>query len=122
MALIANKYFTCKLWKRMPDSTTDTANTPIIFKAALISEKERTYNQRISNLFTPQTRQAIITDSKQIYEFNDGESVRGFVELQGDLYQIEKIQFDMVNISSLGGGKFSKEHNERNAIKIITLV
>lgn len=122
MALIQNQHFTCKLWKRLPNSTTETDNTPIIFKAELISEQERTFNQRIANLFTPQTKQAIRTDSKQIYDFNDGESIRGYVELQGDTYQIQSIQYDLINPSSLGAGKFSKAHNERNAIKVILLV
>lgn len=124
MALITNKYFQCKFWKRIPnESTTNTVdNEPIHFRAELVSDREKTYSQRLQNLITEQTRLILRTDSKQIYDWQNGEAIRGYVEFQGDIYQVQSITYDYNNQAGIGVGKFSKGHSERNAIKIITLL
>jgi len=104
----------------MPNSQ-DTDNLGISFRAELVSDKERAFNQRISNLITPTTRMVLRTDSKMIYDWVDGKGVRGFVELQGDIYQVQAMRFDYATQSGLSAGTFSKEHSERNAVKVLVL-
>jgi len=122
MALLNNQFYHCRFWKRLPNSTTEVQKESIFFKAQLISDKERTFNQKIANLFTPQTKLALRTDSKSIFENEKGDGVRGYVEFQGDIYQIQAISYDQTEPSSLGSGRFSKKHTEKNAIKVITLI
>lgn len=121
MAIINNKNYPCKFYKRAPNSQ-DATNVPIFFMAELVSDKERAYNQKILNFVTPSTRFVIRTDSRLIYDWNDGQGVRGYVEFQGDIYQVQNIMYDLSTQSGLGAGRFSKQQAEANAIKTMALV
>lgn len=120
MALLGNQFYPCKLYKRFPNSI-EADNVPILFYAELVSEKEKHYSQTIRGMITPGTRFVIRTDSSEIYEYINGNAVRGFIDFQGDVLHIQNISYDMSTQSGLAGGEFSKEHCERNAIKILAL-
>lgn len=121
MALLNNQFYICKFYKRIPNET-EPDNVPIIFKAELVSDKERTYSQRLQGLFSSNSRIVLRTDSSLIHEWNNGEELRGFVEFQGDLYQVQSIAYDYSVVNSLGAGRFSKKHTQQNAIKVLSLI
>jgi len=121
MALLNNQFYDCKYYKRLPNDS-DTTNVPLLFKAELVSDKEKQYSQRLQGLFVGNSRVVLRTDSELIYEWNDGEELRGFVEFQGDIYQVQNISYDYAVVNSLGAGRFSKQHTQKNAIKVLSLV
>lgn len=121
MAFLGNQFYRCKFYERMPN-----ANDPSVpffeFNAEVLGSREKTYSQRISSMITPSTKQVIRTTSELIYEQPNKEEVRGWVEVQGVVYMVERMEYDQTTQSGLGAGRFSKEHNERNAIKILWLM
>lgn len=121
MALISNEYFTCRFYPRTPNGIETTGEAPY-FKAELISAKDRSYIAKAPNLFTSQTRFVLRTDAKIDFENADFKGVRGFVEFQGEIYQIQNISYEYQDQSGLGGGRFTKKHTERNAIKLISVL
>lgn len=122
MALINNKYFQCKFWKRLPNQATETVEEPIYFRAELISDKDKTLSSKFQNFFSPDVRIVLRTDSKLIFDSYEGEIVKGYVEFQGDIFQIKSISYDLVNHAGIGGNRFSKKHTEKNAIKVLVLI
>ncbi len=122
MALISNKHFLCKFYKRLPNQNTQVTDEPIYFKAELISDKDKSLTSRIQNLLTNNVRIILRTDSKHIYESNESEIVKGYVEFQDDIYQVQSISYEIIGHAGLGVGRFSKKHTEKNAIKILVLV
>lgn len=121
MALLNNQFFHCKFYKRIPNDS-DTTNIPIFFKAELISDKEKQYSQRLQGLFSSNSRVVLRTDSPLIYEWADGQEIRGYVEFQGDIYQVQTIAYDYSVVNSIGAGKFSKKHTQQNALKVLSLL
>lgn len=121
MAILDNQSFPCKFYLRVPNGD-ETNNLPIFFKAELVGDKEKNYNQTIANMITPSTKIVLRTASPYIYGHRNGKEVKGFVVFQGDVYQVQNISYDEKTQNGLGVGKFSKEHGERNAIKVIFLV
>lgn len=120
MSLLNGQYYVCKFFFRYPNSIEEQENF-ITFRAQLVGEKEKINNQRLIGLMTSKTRFVLRTNSKHIYTREDGKEVKGYVEFQGDLYQVEKIGYDLNNQNELGGGRFSKMHTEKNAYKIIAI-
>jgi hypothetical protein len=57
-----------------------------------------------------------------IYDSSEGEIVKGYVEFQKDIYQVQSISYELVGHAGLAAGKFSKKHTEKNAIKVLVLV
>lgn len=121
MALISNEFYTCRFYPRTPNGTETVGEAPY-FKAELISAKDRSYVTKAPNLFTTQTRFALRTDAKIDFENADFKGVRGFIEFQGEIYQIQNISYELTDQSGLGGGRFTKKHTERNAIKLISIL
>jgi hypothetical protein len=122
MALISNKFFQCKFYKRLPNQNTQVVDEPIHFKAELISDKDKQLSSRIQNLLTPNVRIILRTDSKLLFDSYEGEIVKGYVEFQNDLYQVQSVSYELVGHAGLAAGKFSKKHTEKNAIKVLVLV
>jgi hypothetical protein len=122
MALISNKYYLCKFYKRIPDQLTEVQEEPIYFRAELISDMDKSLMAKIQNLLTPNVRLVIQTDSKAVFDSYEGKTTKGYVEFQGDIYQVQSITYRLTNPSSLGSGRFSKRRNDKNAIKIMVLV
>ena len=121
MAIITAPSYECKLFLRTSDSDARKETTPIVFMAQVVGNREKSYKQ-VMGFVTPQTRLVIRTSSPDIYSFRNGQLILGEVEFQGDIYQVQSITYDNSNAFGLSAGKFSREHNERNAIKVITLV
>lgn len=121
MAILNNQSFDCVYWKRLPNDS-DKGSEPVYFKATIVSDKEKSYNQRISGLITPNTRLVLRTSSPLIYSWGNGRDILGYIDFQGDRYQVQTISYDTRNTFGLGAGKFSKQHTEENAVKVITLV
>jgi hypothetical protein len=57
-----------------------------------------------------------------IFDSYEGEIVKGYVEFQGDIYQVQTVSYDFNHNASLEAGRFSKAHTEKNAIKVLVLV
>ena len=121
MSLLTGQYYLCKFFFRYPNTDEEHENY-ITFRAQIIGEKERSQNQRLIGMFTNKTRFVLRTNSKHIYTRYDGKEIKGYVEFQGDLYQVERIAYDLNNQNELGGGRFSKMHSEKNAYKIISIL
>lgn len=122
MALLSSKSYRCKFYKRLPNQNTETVDEPINFRAEVISDKDKSLGSRIQNLLTPNVRLVIRTDSKLIFDSYEGEIVKGYVEFQGDLYQVQSVSYELNHHASLSAGRFSKAHTEKNAIKVLVLV
>ena len=120
MALITSPSYECKMFLRTSDGSERRDNTPVIFMAQVVGNKEKAYRQ-IMGFTTPTTRLVLRTDSEDIYSFKQGQGVLAQVEFQGDIYQVQSITYDISNAFGLSAGKFTKEHNERNAIKVLVL-
>lgn len=121
MAILDNQSYECEYYLRVPNGY-EADNLPVFFKAELVSDKEKTYNQSLSALMTPSVRLMLRTASKHIGGFSDGQEVKGYVKFQGDLYQVQSISYDMKSQNGLAVGKFSKAHAEMNAIKVLVLI
>ena len=121
MALITAPSYECKLYKRGINDADRNAASPIVFMAQIVGNKEKTYRQ-VMGFITPNTRLVIRTDSPEIYSGLSGENILAEIDIQGDIYQVQSITYDNSNAFGLGAGKFSREHNEQNAVKVITLV
>jgi hypothetical protein len=57
-----------------------------------------------------------------LFDSFEGEIVKGYVEFQNDLYQVQSVSYELVGHAGLAAGKFSKSHSEKNAIKVLVLV
>jgi hypothetical protein len=121
MALIANEFHLCRFYARTPNGIETTSEAPY-FKAELISAKDRSYIAKAPNLFTTQTKFVLRTDAKIDFENLDFKGVRGFIEFQGDIYQIQNISYELSDQSGIGAGRFTKRHTERNAVKLISVL
>lgn len=120
MALITAPSYECKMFLRATNDSGRNSNSPIVFMAQVVGNKEKTYRQ-VMGFMTPNTRLVLRTDSPDIYTSNVGQEILSQVEFQGDIYQVQSVTYDNSNAFGLGAGKFSKEHNERNAVKVIVL-
>jgi hypothetical protein len=121
MALITNEFHLCRFYPRTFNGTETVAEAPY-FKAELITAKDRSYVVKAPNLFTTQTKFVLRTDAKIDFENADFKGVRGYVQFQGEIYQIQNISYELNDQSGLGAGRFSKKHTERNAVKLISVL
>jgi hypothetical protein len=121
MSLLNGQYYVCKFYYRYPNTDENHQNY-IVFRAQIVGDKERNQGQRLIGMFTTKTKFILRTNSKHIYTRDDGKEIKGYVEFQGDLYQVERISYDLNNQNELGGGRFSKMHSEKNAYKIISIL
>lgn len=124
MALLSNQYYTCYFFKRNPNSD-DKTNIPIVFRAEIISEKDISRSSILTNSFQKEYRLVLRTDSKDIYDFREkdkGDAIYGWVRFQGDDFICESMQIDSNVPNSLQARRFSRAHNEKNAVKILRLI
>lgn len=121
MALITAPSYECKMFLRGSNDSSRGDSSPIVFMAQVVGNKEKSYRQ-VMGMITPSVRLVLRTDSPDITATANGQDVLSQVEFQGDIYQVQSVTYDNSNAFGLGAGKFSKEHNERNAVKVIVLL
>lgn len=119
MALVNGQRVQCVLKKRNTNDDT-MVGAPIYFDAVVQSDVGKRTN-RYGGIYANTVSLVLRTDSTEIYEYKKDQVILATVEVMGMSLQVQSISYDYRHTSGLGLGRFTSEHNQRNAVKVVVL-